>query len=138
MTSITLFHANWCGHCRNFMPAWKEIKKWGNKNGVTVEEYESEELGKLSSKNTSKVSDETVANISGFPTIIITKNGQEMPVNTRDATEIIKMLGNKPKNMVGGGVSEPTNTFYDPSVDYKQKYLKYKQKYLELAARKNK
>lgn len=73
----TLFHANWCGHCKNFLPEWNDIKKkiekieekGGLRNGVniTYHEYESDtidknpSLGKINGKD-----------LRGYPTIRIT------------------------------------------------------------------
>ena len=34
MTSITLFHADWCGHCQQFKPVWNEIKQWCSSHGI--------------------------------------------------------------------------------------------------------
>ena len=70
----TLFHANWCGHCKTFMPEWEKFKKQienqgGSHNGVniTFHEYESStvdkdpSLGKINGKD-----------LRGYPTIRIT------------------------------------------------------------------
>ena len=64
--NITLYHANWCGHCKNFMPTWNALKDVFDKNNVTYAEYESD-------NNSAEVS---AAGIRGFPTIRISKNGQ--------------------------------------------------------------
>jgi hypothetical protein len=75
---ITLYYANWCGHCVTFKPEWNEIKKnisnlsGGNKNiKIKTMEYEHEELenndgGKKNDGG--KINDKK---IEGYPTIKI-------------------------------------------------------------------
>ena len=40
---ITLYYANWCGHCKRFKPVWNSIKPILKANNVKVSEYEQEE-----------------------------------------------------------------------------------------------
>lgn len=71
---ITLFHADWCGHCHSFMPTWKGMisDKLANEN-ILFEEYESGSMDTLSKK------DRTIngRSIEGFPTIKIAINDNE-------------------------------------------------------------
>ena len=66
-TKISLYYANWCGHCKNFMPQWNALKEFLKNKNVTYEEFED-------TKDTDIISSK---NIQGFPTIKITKNNQE-------------------------------------------------------------
>ena len=72
---VTLFHADWCHHCKVFKPEWKnllvELDKYNknkhNEYRIIAKEYEEQSLSSLSD-------DETLINgqpIQGFPTIKI-------------------------------------------------------------------
>jgi glutaredoxin len=92
MTKITLYYANWCGHCKNFKPTWKALKPLFEKNNIDYAEYE-------------EGSDEKIiqaAGVEGFPTIRIEKNNEEYEYNgNRDVDSIIhEVLPNLQK---GGG-----------------------------------
>ena len=58
MPSMVLFHAPWCGHCKNFMPIWDQLSKsdTGNIDIVKVNCDENKELAKKHG-------------IQGFPTV---------------------------------------------------------------------
>jgi hypothetical protein len=66
---ITLFYANWCGHCIDFKHNWnifkEQILKLDNKIKIKVKEYEHEELTK---NNKGKINGK---DIEGYPTIKI-------------------------------------------------------------------
>jgi hypothetical protein len=69
---VTLYYANWCGHCVTFKPEWKKFKKnIGDINekdtGVKIQtkEHEHSELEKMGG---GKINDE---DISGYPTLKI-------------------------------------------------------------------
>ena len=67
---LILFYAPWCGHCKNFMPIWKEFKK--NYKGNT----------KLYSVNSDKYPELIKKfNIEGFPTILYYKEGKRIDYN---------------------------------------------------------
>ena len=69
---VTLFHASWCGHCKDFLPTWDEIKKTeSTKKSFVFAEYESKEIpdgdeGKINGNE-----------IQGFPTLKIVINEEE-------------------------------------------------------------
>jgi protein disulfide-isomerase A4 len=72
MTKITLYHANWCGHCKRFMPTWNALKDVFSKNNIQYEEYEDTE-NEIEVQN---------AGVEGFPTIRITNDtGEEYDYN---------------------------------------------------------
>lgn len=45
--SVMLIHANWCGHCQQFMPAWEASEKAFAKANVTQIDIESKALDKV-------------------------------------------------------------------------------------------
>jgi hypothetical protein len=69
---VTLYYANWCGHCVTFKPEWqkfkKNIKDMDNKHKdvkIKVNEYEHSKLEKIGG---GKINGE---DISGYPTLKI-------------------------------------------------------------------
>jgi thiol-disulfide isomerase/thioredoxin len=66
---IVLYHAEWCGHCKNFLPVWKQFVKQYPE--INVEDIECSNEG-----NKSKC-----ANIEGFPTVILFKDDQQIQYN---------------------------------------------------------
>jgi thiol-disulfide isomerase/thioredoxin len=108
-TKITLYYADWCGHCKSFKPTWNALKNIFDKHNITYNEYEDSKDEAIIEK----------ANISGFPTIMIEKEGSEYQYNgDRSANSIIHEV--LPNIQMGG------------SIKYLDKYLKYKNKYLKL------
>lgn len=92
-TKITLYHANWCGHCKNFLPQWNALTKTLDKHNISYEDFEDTRDQKI-------ISD---ANIIGFPTIKITKNSNEYEYNgDRTVDGILNELGIQ----VGGSSSK--------------------------------
>lgn len=97
----TLFHAKWCGHCKNFMPEWTKFKnKIANIGGkhnninITTHEFEDKEL--------SREKPVTINGkpIEGFPTIkiTITKNGRTREIDyegKRKADELFWFITEK-------------------------------------------
>jgi hypothetical protein len=43
--TITLYYANWCGHCRNFKPEWEKVKREMRAKGWHVEEWDIDAKG---------------------------------------------------------------------------------------------
>lgn len=84
MSKITLYYAEWCGHCQTFKPVWKNLKKDLDKNNIEYKEYEH-------SKNSNEISN---ANIQGFPTIRITRNNKTYDYEgPRTKKDILKEFG---------------------------------------------
>ena len=81
---IVLFKAEWCGHCNNFKPIWKQLKNEFNKkfNFITYDHGTDLEMIKK-------------MNIQGYPTIMF-KNGEDYePYNgSRQYNELKSILNN--------------------------------------------
>lgn len=91
MTKISLYYADWCGHCTSFKPTWNSLKKMFKKNDIEYAEFED-------SKNKKEVEN---ANIQGFPTIKIEKDGVEYDYKgSRNVNDIIHEV--LPNFQIGG------------------------------------
>ncbi len=71
-TKLVLFYADWCGHCKEFKPIWKEtadeINKGGKKIMISVNVGDKDEVSnKLSEKY----------GVDGFPTVVKFSNGSK-------------------------------------------------------------
>lgn len=80
---LFLFHANWCGHCRNFKPEWQKIKAaLARKRGIHVVEVEAGHFELLPAH---------LKNIAAFPTVQIVKDGkfQEEFNGNRQMEEVV-------------------------------------------------
>ncbi|AYV75779.1 MAG: putative thioredoxin domain-containing protein 5 [Terrestrivirus sp.] len=64
---IVLYYAEWCGHCKNFMPVWQQFEK-RNKNKITIKTVNCDENKSLCSK----------MDIQGFPTVRLYKSSREV------------------------------------------------------------
>jgi thiol-disulfide isomerase/thioredoxin len=73
---ITLFHAEWCGHCVSFMPTWKQMMadKDANKN-ISFEAYEEQEIDSLPEK--SRTLDGADVRSFGYPMIKMSVDGTD-------------------------------------------------------------
>jgi glutaredoxin len=110
---ITLYKADWCGHCKNFQETWEKIQEYCKTKNVDCETFTDPEQAKEISK----------AGVSGFPTIMFEQNNiKEKHSGSRDYDDLIKIIDEKINKQTGSGISS--------NIDYKKKYLKYKAKYL--------
>jgi thiol-disulfide isomerase/thioredoxin len=78
---LILFKADWCGHCKRFVPTWEKMqKKYKNKyNFITIDSNEKEQL-----KNW---------NVKGFPTIYVKNNNTAVEYGgLREEEDIIKFI----------------------------------------------
>jgi|SaaInlStandDraft_4_1057021.scaffolds.fasta_scaffold10145_4 thiol-disulfide isomerase/thioredoxin len=116
--AIELYHADWCGHCKRFIPIWEGMKKEFGGKGISFADFEH-------SKNESIMKKK---NIHSFPTIHFkygeygaTYSGPRNPDDILSQYEMFKQMSTE---MKGGKRGETVN-------NYKSKYLKYKTKYLK-------
>jgi len=120
---ITLYYADWCGHCQKFKPQWEILKKSLDKYGVSYNEYEDSKDSSMISKN----------NIQGFPTIRIKQNGKEYEyIGPRQATEILHELNVLPNINNKKDVKKFVEQSGGVDDFYKYKLEKYRTKYNEL------
>ncbi len=83
MTKVTLYYANWCGHCKTFKPVWNSLKPYFDKYNIQYQEFEEEINNDIIKNN----------KIEGFPTIVIEKNGVKYDYNgERSVDGLIKEL----------------------------------------------
>ena len=88
--TFTFYHAPWCGHCKQFMPTWKELKnEIGDDGNIKLIEVNSD-LQPDVIKN---------KNIQSFPTLILESadNTSYVCNGPRDKDSIIKFLKNSSK-----------------------------------------
>lgn len=137
-TKVILYHANWCGHCKTFMPEWENLKKKLDELKIKHEEYEAD-------KNKDKIPKD----IEGYPTIRLIKNSEidddyDDYIGERTVDAIIKFIENSEENPTGGkyshcgggknGGQRSTKENIQQKDDkyYEIKYYKYKNKYIRL------
>ena len=67
VSELMFFSAEWCGHCKDFKPVWKnlvrEMEKEPYKNNIILKNYDNEEDSKMFKKY----------NVTQFPTLILKK-----------------------------------------------------------------
>ena len=126
--TVTLYHADWCGHCIKFEPIWEKFVDLakadklfdmnGNKVKVVTKDY-------VHRKNESIKNDNQLIeshNINSFPTIIVEDVAKyEYNGSKNDKDSFINGLKLRLEKSQEGG--------YDK---YYKKYLKYKSKYMKL------
>lgn len=87
---LVLYHAEWCGHCQDFMPTWKTLKPHLKSRNVNCASIES------------NIVEETMpeSSIMGYPTIHLLKNGKINKIfneNNRDLETLLKFVNKKKK-----------------------------------------
>ena len=143
---ITLFYADWCGHCKTFKDQWQYIQDFAenNKNNLKkqgvnfmTEAFEADRNKKEVQRN----------KIDGFPTIRITENGNTRDymgernahtiistVLNLDDSQLVDMVKNTNAKLSGGSYNGFPEMTGGASLDdeYYAKYRKYKEKYIAL------
>ena len=78
---LSLFKADWCGHCKHFKPTWADLKSKYDK--IKYNEYDAD------------VNPDIIKNfnISGFPTIMLKHNNKMIEYNgDRDINSILSFV----------------------------------------------
>ena len=90
--SIVLFYADWCGHCKKFMPQWDSLSSSINESNKKV---------KMMKVNCSKPSENEKQaqlmekyKVQGYPTIIKVKNNQAQEYNGKRTKEDLEKFIN--------------------------------------------
>ena len=84
-TTLHLVKADWCGHCRDFLPLWNDLsKKYNHKYNFKL--HDEKEVSKINNKYSN-------LKISGFPTLFLEKNNNiKKYENARKESQIIEFL----------------------------------------------
>nr|QBK88350.1 MAG: thioredoxin [Mimivirus LCMiAC01] len=71
---LVLYHASWCGHCKNFMPEWKKFKKFAQLHMKYIDVVDIQ----CDDKANEQICKEK--RITGYPTVLLyTKDGKQKP-----------------------------------------------------------
>ena len=63
---LNRYHADWCGHCINMTEEWNNFTNQSSNKDLRIASIEEQALSKLTKQP---------ENFRGFPTIVLTKNG---------------------------------------------------------------
>ena len=77
--NIVLYYADWCGHCKQFMPEWENA---ANQLGSKIR------FTKINCVNDKKRCENE--SIKGFPTVILYRNGKKMEFNGERTVDGLK------------------------------------------------
>ena len=95
---ITLFHAEWCGHCKNFAPVWEHMTKYKKaKKNIKFASYKDTDIDELDQ------SEKTINGqaIEGFPTLKINigRNEYNYMGDRSDSKHIYQFIKDKINNV---------------------------------------
>lgn len=93
--AMVLFHADWCGHCKQFMPVWDELSKHNETQDNVV--FIKAECGKPNENDEHKNMMEKY-DIKGYPTLMVFNNKDEKPheyTDERNKNAIEQYMGLK-------------------------------------------
>jgi len=94
---VTLYYADWCGHCKTFKPEWFKFKSAYNKVKQEIKEKYGIELVINEYENDANPEKATQAGVDGFPTIKIKYNDKtDDYIGPRTAKGLFKKLIQKP------------------------------------------
>ena len=79
--AMVLFHADWCGHCKNFMPVWDELSAHNDTQDKVV--FIKAECGKPAENDEHK-NMMNEYNIKGYPTLMVFNSKDEKPQEYTD------------------------------------------------------
>jgi len=119
INKITLYSAEWCGHCKRFKPVWDELK-------IKIKKYNNQNNSKIKCEYVDSSDKRSIQEgIQGFPTIQFATNENKKIFYDGDRTidDIFLKISeiNRSKKLEGGGKRE----------NYEKLYYKYKKKYLK-------
>ena len=98
---ITLYHAHWCGHCKDFIPTWDWMRSCPYINEITnFADYEDEVIQKLD--DSEKTINGKNIGAMGFPTIRIRVNNNDYVYEgDRTPEDIYKSIVDKLSGLKG-------------------------------------
>ena len=89
--SMVLFYADWCGHCKNFLPKWDQMSSSWNNSNENVKMIKVE-CGKPDENNAHRELMEKYE-IEGYPTILVFKDGKATKYEgKRDENSLLSYL----------------------------------------------
>jgi protein disulfide-isomerase A6 len=83
--TLMLFHADWCGHCQNFMPNFDKFSNNINKSKLNILKFNAD-----TDQNTIKS-----FNINGFPTVLLHDPNSKRFIQytgDRSITDLVKFV----------------------------------------------
>jgi thiol-disulfide isomerase/thioredoxin len=94
---LVLYHTNWCGYCKKFIPIWNELKNDEKLKNIIFIDVD------MSDNNNKKINNDKIEvdilnkikniEINGFPTIKLFYKGEIINYeNNREKDEIIKFI----------------------------------------------
>lgn len=73
---FTLFYANWCPHCKGVIPIYDSLITQYNNKEINGHVLKLRKIDCSDNKNSDVVSTMNTYDVQGFPSIVLSKNGQ--------------------------------------------------------------